>query len=79
MAKPGYADLGPLSEGKRIETIGDAAMRLRKTVGFIVDDSEKADRYIAKLKAKFPGIVILGRFDGPGKGVVTVKVGPPAE
>lgn len=73
----GYADLSPLSEGKRIETIGDAAMRLRKTVGFVVDTDAIADRYIAKLKEKFPGIVILAKLNGPVKNVVTVKVGPP--
>jgi len=74
----GYADLGPLDEGKRIETIGDAAMRLKKTVGFIVDNETIADRYIEKLKAKFPGIDVQRKLlNCPVKGVVTVKVGPP--
>lgn len=55
-------------------------MRHRKTVGFVVDaDPGKADRYIAKLKEKFPGIVVLGKFAGPVKNTVSVKVGPPAE
>jgi len=78
MRKPKYADLGDFEEDKRIDIIGDAAMRLKQTVAFITDaDPGKADRYIAKLKARFPGIVVLGRSNGPVKGSVTVKVGPP--
>jgi hypothetical protein len=72
--------LGDLDEDKRIEAIGNAAMKLGKVVGFIVElRSGKADRYISKLQTKFPGIKIMARFNGPVKGVETVKVGPPVE
>lgn len=78
MSKPQYADLGDMEEDRRIAIIGDAVMRLGKTAAFIMDaDAGKADRYIAKLKAKFPSIVVLARFNGPVPGTVSVKVGPP--
>lgn len=73
-----YADLGVLDEDKRIDIIGARAMKLGQTVAFVTDaDPGKADRYISKLQAKFPGIVVLGRFNGPVPNTVTVKVGPP--
>lgn len=78
MRKPQYADLGDLEEDKRIEIIGDAVLRLGKTVGFVTDaDPGKAARYISKLLGKFPGIVVLGPFNGPVKGTMSIKVGPP--
>lgn len=77
MSKPKYADLHSLDEDARITIIGTAAMN-GNTVAFVTDSTPgKADRYISKLKAKFPGIVVLSRFDGPVKGAVSIKVGPP--
>lgn len=52
-----YADLHHVSEDDRIQTIGQKVMRDGLTCGFIVEDEAKADRYMAKLKEKFPGIV----------------------
>lgn len=72
-----YADLHSLDEDKRIDLIGHTVMEHDKTVAFIVEDNKKADRYIEKLKLKFPGIVIVGRLKGPVKGTVAVNVGPP--
>jgi hypothetical protein len=75
-----YIDLHSIDEDKRIDTIGHAVM-VHRSIADVITDAEpgKAERYIAKLKAKFPGIQILERFDGPTPGAVTVKVGPPAE
>ena len=76
--KTPYADLGDLDEDSRIGIIGDTVMRLKQTVGFVTDvEPGKADRYIQKLKERFPGIVIISRFAGPTAHAVTVKVGPP--
>lgn len=78
MIKPVYADIADFEEDKRINIIGRTVMEGRKTAAFVTDaDPGKADRYVRKLKERFPGIVILGRFDGPVAGSVTVKVGPP--
>lgn len=75
---PVYADLGDFEEDQRIGTIGLAAMAHGQTVAFVTDDDPgKADRYIRKLKERFPGISVIERFNGPVAGTVTVKVGPP--
>lgn len=77
--KPIFADIADLEEDRRIEIIGGMAMA-GKTVAFITDSDEgKADRYIKKLTERFPGIRILGRFDGPVPNTVSVKVGPPED
>ena len=78
MKKPYFADLADFEEDKRIEMIGHTVMAHKKTVAFVTDsDPGKAERYIDKLKKRFPGIVIVDRFDGPVSNTVTVKVGPP--
>jgi hypothetical protein len=80
MALPVYADLYSLTEDERIQVIGETVMRHRKTVAFVTDaDPGKHNRYIDKLEALFPGIVILEKLKGPVANTVTVKVGPPAE
>ncbi len=76
--KPMYVDIADFEEDKRIAIIGDMAMKRRQRVAFVTDsDPGKAERYISKLKAKFPGIRIVDFFKGPVAGTVTVKVGPP--
>lgn len=71
-----YTDLADEHEDERIRQIGEQAMR--KIVAFITDsDAGKADRYISKLKERFPGIRVVGRGDGPVDKTVWVKVGPP--
>lgn len=73
-----YADLHTLSEDDRITLAGKAVMNDRLTIGVLTDDEPgKPERYIAKLKERFPGIVIVGQWKGPVKGCVTIKVGPP--
>ena len=81
MKKPKfYADLHSLEEDRRIDMIGHRCIDHKEVVAFVTeDDPGKAERYIRKLKQKFPGIVILDRFRGPIKGAVTVKIGPPPE
>lgn len=69
-----YLDVHVLEEDKRIDLIGKACVN-GGTIAFIVDSEPgKADRYVRKLKEKFPGIHVLGRFDGPVPNVVTVKI-----
>jgi hypothetical protein len=80
MSKPFYVDVADQDEDRRIEIIGNTAMKERKTVAFVTDDeADKADRYVRKLQARFPGIVVIDRFRGPVAHTVSVKVGPPSE
>lgn len=78
IAKPAFADIADVDEDKRIDIIGRTVMESQRTVAFVTDsDPGKADRYIKKLQERFPGIVVVERFDGPVANAVTVKVGPP--
>lgn len=79
MKKPVFADLYKLPEDERIDMIGHFAVHERKVVGFMVEQEGKADRYIEKLKAKFPTINIICKINGPTRGCITVKVGPPPD
>lgn len=78
MGKPeAYQDLHELSEDERIDVIGHTVTAHGKTVAVCVDDVQvKVDRYVQKLKAKFPGVVILDIVKGPVAGVRTIRVGP---
>jgi hypothetical protein len=72
-----YRDAGDLPEDTRIDLIGKTAMQQRKKVAFVTDaDPGKADRYIAKLLERFPGLEVLNRGDGPVPDVVYVTVAP---
>ena len=73
----GYADLADLPEDERIEIIGRMVVERGKTVAVCVDDQPaKVARYLAKLRARFPAIVVLSQDKGPVKGVVTLRLGP---
>ena len=73
-----YEDIADNDEDERIRQIGEKAMVSKLTVGFITDSEEgKADRYISKLMARFPGIRVIYQGDGPVAETVLVKVGPP--
>lgn len=78
---PEYQDLADLPEDERIKRIGRMVMLYGKVVAVCTDANprSKADRYIDKLKARFPGIRVLSVFDGPTAGVVTVKLAPPVK
>lgn len=70
-----YADIADLQEDERITVIGNMAMT-GKVVAFIVEDDEKADRYLHKLREKFPKVVEVERLPNvPIKNVVSIKVG----
>ena len=80
-----YTDLYKLPEDERIDAIGkmifsEPANSANKpiTFGLCVEDNEKADRYIEKLKKKFPTIRVLYRGPCEVPGIVLVKLaGPP--
>lgn len=62
------ADLSDLTEDERIDNIGQAVMSGPKSsadkpriVAFIVEDDAKADRYLAKLKERYPQIRLIDR------------------
>lgn len=69
----GFSDLADLPEDDRIRIIADAAMT-GATVGFVVDDDTKADRYIQKLGGY--RVRVIDRGPGPVRGTVLVRVGP---
>jgi hypothetical protein len=78
-----FLDTHRLSEDQRIEMIGRSVMDAPDTSadkppmnGFVVEDDAKADRYIRKLQAKFPGIRIIDR-NPHLMGLILVRVGPP--
>ena len=69
-----YMDVADLDEDRRIDIIGEHAMK-KLEVAFCVDDEPgKADRYIKKLLTKFPELKLKNRFKGPTDGVETVIV-----
>jgi hypothetical protein len=70
-----YRDAADLPEDVRIDLIGKHASS-GKRVAFVVEDDEKADRYMRKLKEKFPNLKEIERGNGPVEGVIYVKVGP---
>ena len=73
-----YRDLGDEEEDERIRQIGEKTMNDKMIVGFVTDDEKgKADRYIEKLKKRFPGIRVIDRGNGPVEHCVWVKMGPP--
>lgn len=59
------------SEEERIAAICEALRTMAK-VGFVVDDTAKADRYLAKIKAQCPALRVMFRGPGPSKHCYTV-------
>ena len=75
---PPYKDLGGLAEDDRIREIGEKCMRDKLVVGFVVDDEpDKPERYIRKLKERWPGIRVEHVGPGPVAETILVRVGPP--
>lgn len=74
-----YFDLHKLPEDERIIGMGETVMRTRKTAAVVTDDrpKDKAERYKAKLRARFPGLVIGPTMPGPVKGSVWFRIAPP--
>jgi len=55
-----YKDITDRNEDERIRQIGEKVIQEKLTVGFLTDaDPGKADRYIKKLKERFPGIRVI--------------------
>lgn len=73
---PPFIDAFSLAEDERCRVIGEQAAS-GKVVAFIVEDNEKADRYMRKVRALFPAVVELHRFAGPVADTIAVKVGLP--
>lgn len=69
----GFADLHRLPEDERIAVIVAAALD-GNTVGVLVDDEPKADRYVEKLSGQ-ARVRVIDRTPGPN-GTVMVRVGP---
>ena len=77
-SSPPFVDIADNDEDRRIEIIGHQVIIHKRTVSFITDDEkDKAERYITKLEARFPGIRVIERGEGPVDKTVWVKVGPP--
>ena len=73
-----YKDIADEPEDERIRQIGDKVMRERLTVGVLTDSEPgKAERYIAKLKERYPGIRVVYQGPGPVADVTLIKVAPP--
>jgi len=68
-----YADIADFDEDKRIEIIAEQCNR-GKLIMFIVEDHEKADRYVRKLQTKVRAIQEIARGEGPVAGTIFVKV-----
>ena len=81
----GFTDLGDYEEDQRIEIIGKTVMEAQKPsscekpfmMAFIVENDEKADRYIEKIKKKFPKIRIIDRLSGPVPNTIAVRIAAP--
>jgi hypothetical protein len=74
-----FKDLANLKEDDRIDEIAKKAMFSFGTVGFLVDCGPeyemKGDRYIRKLKEKYPKITVLERKQNyPVKDVETIVI-----
>ena len=64
MDSPVFADLANFEEDDRIAII---ARHVRKNyrIAFVVDTTEAADRYIAKLKKRLPASAVYGKTSTP--------------
>lgn len=79
---PPFSDIAHLKENDRIDLIGKTIIEAPNdgdeppVIAFIVENEEKADRYIRKLEKKFPGIRVIKRIKNcPTPGLISVKVG----
>lgn len=74
-----YADLHDLSEDDRIEQIGRQVMR-GQLVGVITDAVPgKPERYVRKMKKRFPRVRLVDQIAGPTANTVLLRFGPPAD
>lgn len=71
---PPFLDVHDLAEDQRIDIIGHRVVDHKERVTFLVENNEKADRYMAKLKLKFPTLCEMERGPLVGANVIFVKV-----
>lgn len=79
-----FQDISVLKEDDRIALIGKTVMEepssladKPRIIGFFVDNDEKADRYIKKLKELYPTIRIIDSNHYDSAGTVLVRVAGP--
>jgi hypothetical protein len=76
-----FSDMAAFSEDTRIMAIGNAGRRSTKGVGALVESDAvegcqgKADRYIRKIKARFPDLIVT-KHDGLTPLTTIIKVSP---
>ena len=69
-----YIDAHNLPEDERIKLMGEMAMQ-GKVVGFVVEDDDKANRYVRKFRQWFPDLIEEQRGPGPVPNTVFVRIG----
>lgn len=74
--KPKFSDLGGLSMEAQVETIGIIVTMTGKVCGAIVDNNEKADRFVACMKQHFPAVHLQKRAPMHGN-TILLRFGPP--
>lgn len=68
-----FQDLFQLAEDDRITQIGNAAMANNRVAFFTdVHPVDKVERYIAKIRKRFPRLRVESQTHGPTQGVITV-------
>lgn len=72
MAK--YVDLHTETEDMSIEEIGRAAMRGLKVAVVLDDEPGKLERYLRKLRDRYPKVRVIEQFKSPTPGVVSVII-----
>lgn len=76
-----FADLFKLPEDQRIDLIGNFVTESNESIWFLTDsgpgDEGKADRYIKKIRAKFPELIIAPIETGPVENTVAIRIYPP--
>lgn len=76
--RPTFVDTFTLAEDDRIKLIGETCLKHKALIGFVVESGAgKAERYIEKLQKMFPGIRVVDQFEGPMKGMTSVRIAPP--
>jgi hypothetical protein len=78
LSRPPFINLASLDEDGRIEAICEEVVKHRAIVTFLVEvengSRAKGDRYIEKMKKKYPSIRVMYRGAGPADEVELIKV-----
>lgn len=83
---PEMLDTYRMNENEQIDRIGRMVMNCTpnsterpRITGVVVDNQDKATRYISKLKAKFPGIRVIDQGPGLTEGTVLIRLSGPLQ